>query len=328
MQSSRKGLKTGNRPVQQQLRTYKPGDTLFTEGSTGRELFIIHEGTVGIYKDGSDGRIELARVERGGIIGEMALLDALPRSATGIAIDKVTALIIGYAQFQKVMQLIPMWLQSIIKIVVSRLRDANRRVDQSTLRNKERGLIALIRLLFPVAQKIVDSLPALPYDTVVSEAYYICRLRKKEVVKLLDTFEKRSIISIVKENEPAFIKINDREVLQLFEEYLVLKDQKRTFKEIGIPKDAINMLSNIAYVAQKVGRETEEGTYLQKSALIEDLSLKDTGNLEKQLIDLSRRNLINVLPVEGDTAIIFQKESLSRIKKIQEWLPRFTMEVT
>lgn len=326
-QPQRTELKTGKRPVQQQIRSFKPGDTLFTEGSTGRELFIIHEGKVGVYKDGPDGRVELAQVDRGNIIGEMSLLDTLPRSATVVAIEPVKALVIGYTQFQTVMQTIPVWLQSIIKIVVSRLRDANRRMDQPILRNRERGLIALIKLLVPVHRQEINGVTALSVDTIHLEAFYICRLRKKETSQLIADFEQRSMITSLERGDVKFIGIPDIEVLQLFEEYLILKDQKQTFKELSIPKEAISVLSNIVYVAQKLGRETDDGTSLSKRALIDDLALESTTQLEKSLLELRRRNLINLLPAENDTAIVFRKEVPGRIKKIQEWMPRFAMEV-
>ncbi|MBN1760740.1 MAG: cyclic nucleotide-binding domain-containing protein [Chitinispirillaceae bacterium] len=326
-QSQRSGLKTGKRPVQQQIRSFKPGETLFSEGSTGRELFIIHEGKVGIYKDGPDGRVELAQVDRGSIIGEMSLLDTLPRSATVVAIDPVKALVIGYAQFQSVMQTIPVWLQSIIKIVVSRLRDANRRVDQPILRNRERGLAALIKLLLPVHRQEINGCIALSCDTIHLEAFYICRLRKKETTQLLDSFQKRGVLTPLTKNDAPFVGIPDNDILNLYEEFLILKDQRQSFKELSIPKETISVLSNIVYVAQKLGRETDDGTSLSKRALISDLGLGDTpGTLDKHLLELRRRNLINLLPHENDTEILFRKEVPGRIKKIQEWVPRFSME--
>jgi CRP/FNR family transcriptional regulator, cyclic AMP receptor protein len=327
MQPQRNELKTGKRPVQQQIRSFKNGETLFTEGSAGRELFIIQDGKVGVYKDGQDGRIELAQIEQGGLIGEMSLLDTLPRSATVIALGNVKTLVIGYTQFQSVMQSIPVWLQSIIKIVVSRLRDANRRVDQSILRDKERGIVALVKLLLPVCKVEIAAKMLLPYDTVVSEACFISRLRKKEVTELLTQLEKRTIITRIAHDDKQYIHLSDNDAFNLYEEYLILRSQKKTFRELAVPQDAIGLLSNIAYIAQKVGHDTEDGTVLSKQALIDDLNQKDASQLDKHLTDLARRSLITMAPTEGGTAIIFKKQTLARIKKIQEWMPRFSMEL-
>lgn len=320
--------KIGKRPVQQQTRTLKTGEILFQEGSTGRELYIIQEGRVKVYKDTPDGKIELAVIEKGGIIGELSLLDNLPRSATVEAIEPTKVVIVNQSLFQTVMQSVPMWLQSIVKIVVSRLRDTNKRVDQAVLRNKERGITSLILLLFQTYKKEYESMPVLDYQLVLAEAYYVCRLMKKEIKTLIEGLEKRGIIQTkdVKESGCRYIVIKDIEVLKLFDEYLNLKFQKQTFKELSIPDESISTLSNIAYVAQKSGHETEDGTSLMKSALQEDLSDKGSGKLDKNLLDLRRRNLINLFPSGNDMSILFKKEMLNRIKKIKEWYPKFQME--
>lgn len=328
MQPSRTKLKTGQRPVQQQIRSFKAGETIFSEGSTGRELFILHEGSAGVFKDGPDGSVELAQIEQGGIFGEMSLLDTLPRSATVKALNTVKTLVIGYAQFQTVMLAIPAWLQSIIKIVVSRLRDANKRVDHTALRDKERGVISLLMLLLPIHRQEVDSNLVLPYDLLLIEAVFVCRLREKNVVHVIDTIVKRGVVQVAVLRDKKYIKIIDMELLHLFNEYLTLKSQKKSFKDSAIPRETIAILSNIAYISQKSGFEAEDGIHLKRSDLHDELSARDAEHLEKHLLDLRRRNLIVLFPTaDGDSVIVFRKGVLGRIKKIQEWLPRFSEEL-
>lgn len=323
----RSQLKTGKRPQQLVTRTLKAGDVLFEEGSHGRELFIIQEGSVGVYKDTPEGSIELAIIEKNGIIGEMSLLDNQPRSATIRATEPAKAVVINEKVFQATLQEAPMWLTSIVKIVVSRLRDANKRVDQTVLRDRERGLVSLMLILLPEYKYELSSQIALGYDMVVVEAYYVCRLKKKEIEKLIAGLGKREIIEVEEDTEhKRHICFNDLEVVRLFYEYLVLKSQQKKFREMSIPQEAVGVLSNIAYVAQKSGKETPEGTTLSKSAFMADMAEKNPDKIEKMLLDLRRRNLINIMPEGNDTLLIFQQQTLSRIKKIKEWLPRFEME--
>ncbi len=197
----RSQLKTGKRPQQLVIRTLKEGDVLFEEGSRGRELFIIQEGRVGVYKDTPEGSIELAVVETNGIIGEMSLLDNQPRSATIRAIETAKAVVINEKVFQATLQKAPMWLTSIVKIVVSRLRDANKRVDQTVLRDRERGLLSLLLIHLPEYKYELSSQIALSYDQVVVEAYYVCRLKKKEIEKLIARLGKREIIEVEEDTE-------------------------------------------------------------------------------------------------------------------------------
>jgi len=321
-------LKTGNRPAQKNVRTFKPGEVIFEEGSQGRELCIIEKGTVGVYKDTPDGQIELAVIsDKGTVLGEMSLLDNLPRSATVKAVDTTTALMINQAAFQAIIQKVPAWLNSIVKIVVSRLRDANKRVNQSVLRDKQRGLASLMLLLLPGNKYPFSSLTALDYNLVALEAYYVCRLKKKDIAKQIEMIKTKGVVTIEEDTEhKKHICIMDVDALRLYEEYLSLKSQKKTFREASVSEEAVTVLSNIAYVAQKSGSETQEGTSLKKSVLIRDLKDMKPEKLEKILMDLRRRGLLNLLPSGSDTVILFQKETVIRLKKIKEWLPRFEDE--
>lgn len=322
-------LKTGQRPVQENIKSYKAGEVVFEEGSTGRELFVVQEGAVGVYKAMPEGEAELARIEKGGIIGEMSLLDHMPRSATVRCIEPAKLMVINELTFQSVMKSVPIWLTSIIKIVVSRLRDANKRVDQPILQDKDLGIISLMLQLLPANKYEFSSQIALDYDLVLLEAYFVCRLKKKETKRILTILEKRNIVSVAEDSEhKKHVCLGDTEVLHLFEEYLKLKNQKKRFKELDIPEEAIAILSNIVYVAQKEGVESSEGTTLLKSLLLKDIESKNRDHLEKSLLDLKRRNLLNIIPTDNnDSMLIFEKEVLSRIKKIKEWIPRFEMEI-
>jgi CRP-like cAMP-binding protein len=316
------------RPVQLNKRTLKSGDLLFEEGSRGRELFIVQSGRLGVYKKTAEGEAELAVLGPNAMVGEMSLLDNLPRSATIRAVEETTVLVINEGVFQAGLKKAPLWLASIIKIVVSRLRDANKRVDQTVLRDKERGLVSLLLLLLPAHKYEHASMIALSHDQVLVEAYYVCRLKKKEIHRNLDSLVKRNIVQLVEDTERRkHVCLKDLEVLRLFYEYLTLRSQQRTFRELSISAETIALLDNIAYVAQKSGTVAEEGTVLSRNVLLQDLSDKNPDHLDKHLMDLRRRNLINLLPTEGDMSIIFSPTALSRIKKIREWLPAFQMEV-
>ncbi len=321
-------LKTGQRPPQETIKSCKTGDIVFEEGSQGREMYIIQEGTVGVYKKTPEGEIELARIEKGGVIGEMSLLDNMPRSATVKCLEPSKFLVVNERTFQTASKSMPMWLTSIIRIVVSRLRDANKRVDQAILRDKELGIVSLLLLLLPGNKYEFSSRCAIDHDLLLLEAHFVCRLKKNEILKILSTLDTKGIISIVEDaKHKKHVCMSDLEIVELYEEYCTLKSQKKTFKEINIPEEAIAVLGNIVYIAQKEGVDTKEGTTLLKSYLLKDLENKNTDHIEKSLLDLKRRNLLNILPTDNnDVVLIFKKEILHRIKKIKEWIPRFESE--
>lgn len=67
-------------------RVYEPGDTIFTEGETGTEMFVVQDGQVAITKTVEGREMLLTKLKRGDFFGEMALLDSRPRNATCRAI--------------------------------------------------------------------------------------------------------------------------------------------------------------------------------------------------------------------------------------------------
>src|SRR5262245_57892232 len=84
-------------------RTIAPGSILLTQGEQVLGLFIITNGTVRITRKNSPDGVEevLGQAGAGDVIGEMALLDDLPRSATVTAIDEVTVLKLPLWEFRR-----------------------------------------------------------------------------------------------------------------------------------------------------------------------------------------------------------------------------------
>ncbi len=72
-----------------QAEKYDSGKDIFKEGDPGGKMLIIASGMVEVQKQRSHGagRVVIARFERTGVIGEMSLIDKLPRSATVIAVQ-------------------------------------------------------------------------------------------------------------------------------------------------------------------------------------------------------------------------------------------------
>ena len=85
---------------------YSPGSVLISQGEKGSGLFILTKGTVRITRTNSPDEAEevLGTAQAGDVIGEMALLDDLPRSATVTALDEVTVLVLPFWEFRIVLR--------------------------------------------------------------------------------------------------------------------------------------------------------------------------------------------------------------------------------
>lgn len=80
-------------------RSYKSGQIIVAQGDAGDSLFIIESGEVDIIDD-ANGRKEIARLSRGDIFGEMALVTHEPRSASAFTITKTKVWMIYRSDFE------------------------------------------------------------------------------------------------------------------------------------------------------------------------------------------------------------------------------------
>ena len=75
-------------------REFRVGEVLFREGEEGREMFVIQGGKVQVSKRVGDQERPIAVLGRGEFLGEMAILNNKPRSATATVIEDATCLVI------------------------------------------------------------------------------------------------------------------------------------------------------------------------------------------------------------------------------------------
>src|SRR5258708_555168 len=79
-----------------QQRKYSAGTTLISQGDTGVGLYVLTAGKVRITQANNPDRAEeeIGTEGAGSVLGEMALLDDLPRSATVTPFEDLTALVL------------------------------------------------------------------------------------------------------------------------------------------------------------------------------------------------------------------------------------------
>ena len=107
-----------------ELRTYPPGHILCREGAEEAVFYIIAEGHVIITKQMEDDVADrILRVgSRGDLVGEMALIQNAPRSATVRATTQCTVLEMKKADFETMLGHSPRMALDIIRITFDRLR--------------------------------------------------------------------------------------------------------------------------------------------------------------------------------------------------------------
>ncbi len=108
--------------------SFKDREFIFIEHEPGSELYIIQQGNVKITKIVDQNEVLLAVLNPGDILGEMALLEDKPRSASAIAHGNVMTLAINKANFETMVKAQPQLAVKLITILSTRIWTAYRQL--------------------------------------------------------------------------------------------------------------------------------------------------------------------------------------------------------
>jgi CRP-like cAMP-binding protein len=105
----------------EEVETFGAGERIFTEGTPGDEMYVVLDGEAEIRV--ADEIVEI--VGKGGIIGEMALIDSRERSATAVARTACRLAVVNEHRFMFLIQETPFFALHVMRILADRLRHMN-----------------------------------------------------------------------------------------------------------------------------------------------------------------------------------------------------------
>lgn len=106
-------------------KNFQPGQIIFQEGSTGRELYLIVEGTIEVVKGHGADETILARHGPGDFFGEMSFIEDNPRFATIRALEPTQLLEFSEQNLRSVLLRQPQLLYGMVQELSARLRRAD-----------------------------------------------------------------------------------------------------------------------------------------------------------------------------------------------------------
>lgn len=101
------------------VRTFVEGARIVTEGSKGGSCFIVVDGSAEVYK----GDRPIAKVGSGDVVGEIALFDTVPRTATVMAVTELVALQLSRSDLFDALLEDPKIALRMLEIMARRLRE-------------------------------------------------------------------------------------------------------------------------------------------------------------------------------------------------------------
>ena len=134
---------SGKDPVKDSTIEFSAGDRIFSQGDLGTEMFIIQDGVVEILKHIGGQTHTLSRLEKGDFFGEMALLEAMPRTADAVAVTDVKVVSINGSRFDEMLRRNPEVAVRIIRKYSKRLREANTLLEKLVGREVDMDHVAM-----------------------------------------------------------------------------------------------------------------------------------------------------------------------------------------
>jgi CRP/FNR family transcriptional regulator, cyclic AMP receptor protein len=107
---------------------FDAGKTLFQQGDAADAAYLIIEGEADILVDTSTGSVTIATLRANDIVGEMAILCDVPRTATVRAKTRLVALRIAKEPFLRMVREFPKMAVSIMRELAHRLELTNRQL--------------------------------------------------------------------------------------------------------------------------------------------------------------------------------------------------------
>lgn len=116
---------------------YDAGAVIFEEGENGDAMYLIRSGRVAVVKGGFQAPTILGYRGPGEIVGEMALIEDAPRSASLVALEPLRLLRIRRENFQGLLNSNPAIATSIMSLLSGRLRASDNTLSTASRAGKQ-----------------------------------------------------------------------------------------------------------------------------------------------------------------------------------------------
>jgi CRP/FNR family transcriptional regulator, cyclic AMP receptor protein len=139
-------------------RKFAGGDIIMNLCDRGTSMFIVAEGHINIYLPGeASRRISLKDITTGEHLGEIALFDDRPRSASAVATTDATLLELDRDTLSRYLSQRPQGAMTLLRTLAGRLRATNEMLSQRAAKN----VVAELESKLTWSQKLADRVASL-----------------------------------------------------------------------------------------------------------------------------------------------------------------------
>lgn len=105
-------------------KTFPAGTPIIKLGEQAHAAYVVDSGKVEIWIERSGAKRVLSEVTTGGIFGEMALIDAKPRSANATALVDTVCIVVPEKLFREKIEVVDPLIKALLRVLVRNVRAA------------------------------------------------------------------------------------------------------------------------------------------------------------------------------------------------------------
>src|SRR4051812_39708941 len=140
------------------MNSYQPGELIFVQGQASECVYLIESGEIELLESSDSRTLRIAKLVKGDLLGEMALVDERPRAFSARAVTETTVSIVSREQFVKLMFRDPAEGLRYLGAFFERLRTTNKPAGAAAEPHPEKAREAHIRIL-PLTKIAKQAIP-------------------------------------------------------------------------------------------------------------------------------------------------------------------------
>lgn len=309
---------------------FDPGDSIFSQGDPGGDLFFIKEGQVEIYTKYEDKEVTLSVMTPGEVIGTLTCMTQDERLASARAKSPVTVKHVSHEKISRLLSKLPNWMHIVLKDFINRLQNMNKQFSESVNKldllekNQADLLYTSAQLASGIANcaeekhVLLDDIPGLLPDMILDYLQPILLREKEELEKIFSIFVDSGMIDlkIEQEKKRKFFTVENAIKIQDFCEFVSQSNRKKIRRLIE-SKFTNREIRVIAGLLRFVEVRTPKAQGVASFTVAElDKNLEKKTGQKFELDALKQAELLKMISIEGqkeNMKVVFTPKNVSHI---------------
>lgn len=175
--------------------SFEAGATIFSESEPGNEMYLIKSGRVKVIRSEKSGTKVLSILGAGSLFGEMALIEAKPRSATVVALEKTDVLVLTFSDLEQIISGKPDFLFKLIQVLCKRIRFTTGQVQNFSIKSGPGRTADLLLILADSCKYDPVKTDRIKLGVGALEISQMTGLRLEDVNSALKKFDKEGLVA-------------------------------------------------------------------------------------------------------------------------------------